>query len=145
MSTCSDSWFKSSGITVHKLEGTSFDVRHSWLMRNSLADVNWITSQRSTFIMRPSSETMTFRKRSRLIAVGKVLARRSMIPSRASCILILRSKERDWTLLDIWLWQREFLISRKSHLSLNQEAALGAGDHSRSLREVAKQVFRQID
>ena len=37
-------------------------------IRNSLADFNWITSQRSTFIMRPNSETMTVRKRSRLMA-----------------------------------------------------------------------------
>ena len=43
----------------------SLEARHSWLMRSSLADFNWITSQRSTFIMRPSSETITLRKRSR--------------------------------------------------------------------------------
>src|ERR1041384_826940 len=32
------------------------------------------------------------------------MARRLIIPSRASCILILRSRERDWALLDMfWL------------------------------------------
>src|SRR5258708_29560909 len=51
--------------------------------------------------MRPSSDTMTFKNRSRLIVVGKVNARRLIIPSRASCILILRSKERDCAVLDI--------------------------------------------
>src|SRR5690349_19210069 len=60
-----------------------------------------MTSQRSTFIMRPSSETITVRNRSRLMARGSVMARRLMIPSRASCILILRSKDRDWALFDI--------------------------------------------
>ena len=101
MSTRSESCFKSSGITVPRLEGTSLEARHSWLMRNSLAEVSWITSQRSTFIMRPSSETMTFRKRSRLMAPGRVIARRLIIPSRASCILILRSNERDCALFDM--------------------------------------------
>src|SRR5215212_4574988 len=60
-----------------------------------------MTSQRSTSIIRPSSDTITVRKRSRLMALGSVIARRLIIPSRASCILILRSKERAWALLDI--------------------------------------------
>src|SRR6476646_2356061 len=73
-------------------------------MRSSLGEVNWITSQRSTFIMRPNSETITVRKRSRLIADGSVNARRLMMPSRASCILILRSSERDWAVSDMGIW-----------------------------------------
>src|ERR1044071_916626 len=70
-------------------------------MRNSLADFNWITSHRSTFVIRPSSDTMTLRKRSRLIALGRVIARRLIIASRASCILILRSSDSDCALFDM--------------------------------------------
>ena len=40
MSTCSESFFKSSGIAVPRLEGTSSDSLHSWLMRTSLAAVS---------------------------------------------------------------------------------------------------------
>ncbi len=51
--------------------------------------------------MRPSSETITLRNRSRLMVVGSVNARRLMMPSRASCILILRSRERDFAVSDM--------------------------------------------
>src|SRR5688500_10983368 len=60
-----------------------------------------MTSHRSTFIIRPSSETITFKNLSRLIVVGKASARREMIDSRASCIFILRSSERDCAVSDI--------------------------------------------
>src|SRR5690349_13215476 len=60
-----------------------------------------MTSQRSTFIIRPSSETMTLRKRSRLIVLGRVIASRLIIASRASCIFILRSSDRDCALFDM--------------------------------------------
>src|SRR4030095_4752710 len=116
MSTRLASCFMFSGITVPKLEATSSDARHSWLIRNSLAGVRWITAQRSTLIWRPRSETITFRTRSRLIVVGNVIARRLIIASRASCILILRSNDRDCALFDMSkLGWESLLLSARDH------------------------------
>src|SRR5882762_9497169 len=71
-----------------------------------------MTSQRSTFIIRPSSETITLRNRSRLMVVGSVNARRLMMPSRASCILILRSSERDFAVSDMGYSSSEIIANR---------------------------------
>src|ERR1051325_9386173 len=70
-----------------------------------------MTSQRSAFIIRPSPETTERRNLSRSIVKGRSSARRSMIASRASCILILRSSESDCAvvvdILSDGLWPRE--------------------------------------
>ena len=113
-----ESLFSSSGMAVPRLEGTSSDARHSWLILSSLADVNWITSQRSTFIIRPSSETITLRNLSRLIVVGNASASRVMIDSRASCILILRSSERDCAVSDIVTTRGERFAGQPGHFGV---------------------------
>ena len=88
-------FWTSIGMAVPSLFGTERSLRHSWLIRSSLPSISWSRSHRSASSMRPISETITFRNRSRSMLVGRSRARRSMMPSRASCILILRSSERD--------------------------------------------------
>src|SRR2546421_10501322 len=77
-----------------RLDGTLSDARHSWLMLISPSGVSLIMSQRSTSIICPNSATITCRNESRFIEVGRSDARRSMMVSRASCSLSLRSSER---------------------------------------------------
>src|SRR5215204_2240315 len=93
MSDRSESFSGSIGISVPRLDGTALSLRHSWLMRSSLAVVSCKRSQRSAFIILPISETTTFRNLCKSMFVGKSRAKRSIIASRASCILIFRSSE----------------------------------------------------
>jgi hypothetical protein len=63
------------------------------------------------------------------MAVGKVIARRLIIASRASCILILRSNERDCALFD--------MLNRLGDYSLSGR------DHSRGFRGLQKTTARR--
>ena len=107
----------SIGICVPRLEGIESSLRHSWFMTSSLSGVISRRSQRSASIILPSSETMTSRKRSSSILVGRSRAKRSMMPSRASCILILRSWDIGSGLsISIFIWEASFWSGfRHSH------------------------------
>src|SRR5258706_13867224 len=71
--------------------------------------------------MRPSSDTITLRNRSRLIVVGRSRARRLMLASRAWCILIFRSNDRDCAASDMTMWADD-----NSYGTVSVSAGLGA-------------------
>ena len=91
----SESLSASIGIRVPSLTGIFFEARHSCEIISSLSSVSWIRSHRSARIILPISDTTTRRNRSSSMLAGKSLARRSMMASRASCILIFRSSDSD--------------------------------------------------
>ena len=99
----SASFFASNGIVVPWLFGTDLSRRHSWLMTRSSPSASCSRSQRSAPNIRPTSETTTFRNRSRSMSVGRSRARRSMIASRASCMLILRSSDNTGGSISIFI------------------------------------------